>query len=51
VPYNEFWYERGTLTNRTALIIDPPDGRIPALKPAADLTNTVTQWLGDSRGH
>jgi hypothetical protein len=30
VPYNEFWYERGTLNNRTALIIDPPDGRLPA---------------------
>jgi hypothetical protein len=35
VPYNEFWYERGTLSNRTSLIIDPPDGRIPALTPAA----------------
>jgi hypothetical protein len=35
VPYNEFWYERGTLNNRTALIIDPPDGRIPPLTPAA----------------
>jgi len=31
VPYNEFWYERGTLNNRTALIVDPQDGRIPAL--------------------
>jgi hypothetical protein len=35
VPYNEFWYERGTLSNRTSLIVDPPDGRIPALTPAA----------------
>jgi hypothetical protein len=35
VPYNEFWYERGTLANRTALIIDPSDGRIPALTPDA----------------
>jgi hypothetical protein len=31
VPYNEFWYERGVLTNQTSLIIDPPDGRLPAL--------------------
>src|SRR5690242_13765738 len=31
VPYNEFWYERGTLNNRTALIVDPEDGRIPPL--------------------
>ncbi|MBI2186518.1 MAG: hypothetical protein HYU37_05265 [Acidobacteria bacterium] len=32
VPYNEFWYERGTTvieTRRTSLIIDPPDGRLP----------------------
>ncbi len=35
VPYNEFWYERGTLTNRTSLIIDPPDGKIPPFTPAA----------------
>ncbi len=34
VPYNEFWYERGTLTNRTSLIIDPPDGKIPPFTPA-----------------
>jgi hypothetical protein len=33
VPYNEFWYERGTLNNRTALIVDPEDGRIPKLTP------------------
>jgi hypothetical protein len=35
VPYNEFWYERGTLTNRTSLIVDPTDGRLPPLTPAA----------------
>jgi hypothetical protein len=35
VPYNEFWYERGTLNNRTSLIVDPPDGRIPPLTPVA----------------
>jgi hypothetical protein len=32
VPYNEFWYERGSNvveTRRTSLIIDPPDGRLP----------------------
>ena len=30
--YNEFWYERGielTVDKRTALIVDPPDGRVP----------------------
>jgi len=33
VPYNEFWYDRGTKivgTRRTSLIVDPPDGRLPA---------------------
>jgi hypothetical protein len=34
VPYNEFWYDRGNKivgTRRTSLIVDPPDGRLPAL--------------------
>ena len=36
--YNQFWYDRGTKavgTRRTSLIVDPPDGRIPALTPEA----------------
>ena len=36
--YNEFWWDYGkTLTEdkRTSLIVDPPDGRIPALTPGA----------------
>jgi hypothetical protein len=36
--YNEFWFERGShvvQSRRTSLIIDPPDGRIPALTPEA----------------
>ena len=32
-PYNEFWAERGSLSNRTALIVDPPEGRLPPLTP------------------
>src|SRR5882762_3430396 len=38
IPYNEFWYDRGTkviATRRTSLIVDPPDGRIPPLTPEA----------------
>jgi hypothetical protein len=35
VPYNEFWYERGRLNTRTSLVIDPPDGRVPAYTPDA----------------
>jgi hypothetical protein len=33
--YNGFWWERGWSDGRTSLIYDPPDGRIPALTPAA----------------
>src|SRR5258708_6698943 len=39
--YNEFWWDRGTTVARvngkfrTSLIIDPPDGRVPLLTPAA----------------
>jgi hypothetical protein len=33
--YNEFWYERGALTEgrRTSLIVDPPDGKLPPMTP------------------
>jgi len=36
VPYNEFWYDRGVKiarSKRTSLIVDPPDGRLPAWTP------------------
>jgi len=36
--YNEAWRDRGTTvvaTRRTSLIVDPPDGKIPPLTPAA----------------
>jgi hypothetical protein len=36
VPYNEFWYDRGSKvagTKRTSLIVDPPDGRLPPRTP------------------
>lgn len=38
LAYNDFWYDRGTQvvgTKRSSLVIDPPDGRIPALTPEA----------------
>jgi hypothetical protein len=37
--YNEFWFDRGTSvvrTRRTSLVVDPPNGRIPPLTPAAE---------------
>lgn len=36
--YNDFWWDRGTKvisSRRTSLIVDPADGRIPALTPEA----------------
>jgi hypothetical protein len=37
--YNDFWWDRGTkvTTPRTSLVIDPPDGRVPAQTEAAKL--------------
>jgi hypothetical protein len=35
--YNEFWFDRGTRvvpTMRTSIVVDPSDGRVPALTPA-----------------
>jgi len=37
VPYNEFWYDRGTRvveSRSTSLIVDPPDGKIPYIDGA-----------------
>ena len=34
--YNSFWFDRGKGLNRTSLILDPPDGRVPAYTPAAE---------------
>ena len=45
--YNDFWWDRGTKvvkTRRTSLIIDPPDGRLPPLRPEA------TQRIAARRG-
>jgi hypothetical protein len=38
VPYNEFWYDRGSkvvATRRSSLVIDPAEGRIPRTPEAA----------------
>ncbi len=38
VAYNDFWFDWGSsvTTDRTSLIVEPRDGRIPALTAAAD---------------
>src|SRR5213592_2827067 len=33
--YNQFWLPDRVFDNRTSLVTDPPDGRIPALTPEA----------------
>ena len=53
VPYNEFWYDRGSSLaegGRTALIVDPPDGRMPPLAPgAAQQGRTVSADVAGER--
>ena len=37
--YNDFWLDRGAKVvedQRTSLIVDPPDGRLPALQPGVE---------------
>jgi hypothetical protein len=61
VPYNEFWYDRGVKiagSKRTSLIVDPPDGRLPAwtqegqkranLRAAAERDDQLGHPLADS---
>ena len=33
--YNNFWMERGVLSERTSLVVDPSDGLLPPLTPPA----------------
>ena len=45
LAYNNFWWDRGTQvvgTQRTSLVIDPPDGRVPALTPEAERRQAAT---------
>ena len=47
--YNDFWWDWGdTLTedNRTSLIVDPPNGRIPEMTPKAQARRQVARSEG-----
>jgi len=44
--YNEFWMDRGRLTNQTSLVIEPPDGKIP---PMTDAGKQRVERLAASR--
>jgi hypothetical protein len=50
--YNDFWWDRGTKvvsTLRTSIIIDPPDGKIPAL--TAEAQKKQADARAAARGH
>jgi hypothetical protein len=51
--YNDFWWDSGTRvvpTRRTSLIIDPPDGRVPALTPEAQARQAALAEARKTRG-
>ncbi len=53
--YNSFWFDRGTsviATNRTSLIVDPPNGRMPTLtSEAEDRRAAIAKSRGDLPNH
>ena len=53
--YNDFWWDQGTEmggNRRTSLVIDPKDGRIPALTPegAKRAAESGAKWVGAPDG-
>lgn len=44
LAYNDFWWDRGTQvvgTRRTSLVVDPPNGQVPALTPQEEERRTA----------
>ena len=51
--YNDFWWDSGTRvvpTRRTALIVDPPGGRVPPLTPEAEKRQAALAEVRKTRG-
>ena len=51
--YNDFWYDRGTRvvgTRQTSIVVDPPNGRVPALTPEAQARATARAAARKQRG-
>jgi hypothetical protein len=48
--YNEFWWDRGNVLNRTSLILDPADGRLPPLTPEGQKTMDARAATRRARG-
>jgi hypothetical protein len=53
--YNNFWFDRGTSvisTNRTSLVVNPVDGRIPPLTPEAQASrDAIAEARKDTGPH
>ena len=48
--YNDFWLDYGTTIvddRRTSLVVDPPDGRLPALTPEGEALRQVGSLIED----
>ena len=48
--YNSFWFDRGKGLSRPSLIIDPPDGRVPAYTPVAEQRLAAARAARATRG-
>ena len=46
--YNNFWMDRGARSNRTSMLVDPPDGRFPPLTPAGEIAKNSRPRGADS---
>ena len=44
--YNQFWIVDRDFDNRTSLVVDPPDGRVPALTPEAEQRRAARRAYG-----
>ena len=44
------WYEKTGESRRTSMIIDPPDGRLPPMTPAAQKRHAATREMMSTRG-
>ena len=46
--YNNLWMERGLRSNRTSMLVDPPEGRFPPLTAAGEIARTSRDRGDDS---